>query len=122
MLPIDKTVEGLAGALSLLQRRHEVLVSNVANLETPGYRARELDFGDELKAAFTSQEQAPTPTPQVDPTAPARADGNSVDLDLEKTTAAANAVDYEAVASFTSLTLKMLATAINGSAGQQGGA
>jgi flagellar basal-body rod protein FlgB len=48
-------------------------------------------------------------------------DGNSVDLDAEKTSAAANAVDYEAVASFTTLTLKMLSTAINGSPGQQGG-
>ena len=115
MLPIDKTVEGLAGAMSLLQRLHEVLVSNVANLETPGYRARELDFGDELKAAFTSQEQAPTPTPQVDPTAPARADGNTVDLDLQMAKLGQNGGRYMALAKIMGMRLALLRLAMEGS-------
>ena len=42
-------------------------------------------------------------------------DGNSVDLDHEKTTAAENAVDYEAAATFTTQTISMLMTAITGS-------
>jgi flagellar basal-body rod protein FlgB len=48
-------------------------------------------------------------------------DGNSVDLDQEKVTAAQNAVDYEAAATFTSQTIKMLLTAINGSQSQSNG-
>jgi flagellar basal-body rod protein FlgB len=116
MLPIDKTVEGLAGAMSLLQRRHEVLVSNVANLETPGYRARELDFGDELKAAFANPAQAPAaPTPQVDPTAPARADGNSVDLDLQMAKLGQNGGRYTALAKIMGMRLALLRLAMEGS-------
>src|SRR5206468_8600985 len=48
----DPTIEGLARTLTLHQQRHEVLASNLANVETPGYRARELDFQDVLKEAF----------------------------------------------------------------------
>jgi flagellar basal-body rod protein FlgB len=48
-------------------------------------------------------------------------DGNSVDLDQEKTEAAANAVDYEAAATFASQSIKMLTIAINGSASQSSG-
>lgn len=49
-------------------------------------------------------------------------DGNSVDLNQEKVTAAANAVDYEAATTFTQQTIRMLMTAINGSqSGQSNG-
>lgn len=116
MLPIDRTVQGLAGALSLLQRRHEVLVSNVANLETPGYRARELDFGDELKAAFASREHAPAaPTAEVDATAPARADGNTVDLDLQMAKLGQNGGRYVALAKIMGMRLALLRLAMEGS-------
>ena len=52
----DPTIEGLARTLTLHQRRHEVLTSNLANVETPGYRARELDFQDALREAFARLE------------------------------------------------------------------
>src|SRR5947208_3609509 len=48
----DPTIEGLARTLTLHQQRHAVLASNLANVETPGYRARELDFQDALRQAF----------------------------------------------------------------------
>lgn len=44
-------------------------------------------------------------------------DGNSVDLNREKSEAAANAVQYEAAASFTSQLIKMMNVAIGGAAG-----
>jgi flagellar basal-body rod protein FlgB len=48
-------------------------------------------------------------------------DGNSVDLDQEKVTAADNAVHYEATATFASQTIRMLMIAITGSGSQQAG-
>lgn len=49
-----------AGAVSQIERglvyanrRHEVLVQNIANLETPGYKARDLVFDDVLKPSST---------------------------------------------------------------------
>ena len=46
-------------------------------------------------------------------------DGNSVDLDHEKVAAAENAVQYEAAATFTTQTIRMLMVAITGSGSQQ---
>ncbi len=45
-------IQGLGQALDLYQARHRVLAENVANAETPGYRARDLDFGSALARAF----------------------------------------------------------------------
>lgn len=36
-------------ALGLLSRRQEVLASNIANADTPGYQARDIDFLSNLK-------------------------------------------------------------------------
>jgi len=51
----DPIMQGLAQALTLHQRRHEVLASNLANVETPRYRARELDFAATLRDAFEAR-------------------------------------------------------------------
>jgi flagellar basal-body rod protein FlgB len=46
------TVLGLGKALDLYAARHRILAENVAHAETPGYRAKEMDFGGELDRAF----------------------------------------------------------------------
>jgi flagellar basal-body rod protein FlgB len=46
------TVLGLGRALDLYAARHRILAENVAHAETPGYRAKEMDFGGELDRAF----------------------------------------------------------------------
>ena len=46
-----RVTEGLGTALDLYQARHQVLAENIANSETPGYRARDLQFADQLAAA-----------------------------------------------------------------------
>jgi flagellar basal-body rod protein FlgB len=107
-------VQGLGTALELLQARHRVLAENVANAETPGYRARDLDFQDALGDAFTSASSAvrtsatsaggaPAPTaestagrvvtlePVVDRDAVIKIDRNSVDLDTEMARLSENA-------------------------------
>jgi flagellar basal-body rod protein FlgB len=117
MLPIDRTIEGLANTMTLLQRRHEVLVSNVANLETPGYRAREVDFGAALEEAFTGQtaESGPAaPQTLVDPTAPARADGNTVDLDLQMAKLGQNGGRYVALAKIMGMRIALMRLAMEG--------
>ena len=116
---LDPTLTGLAEALTLHQRRHEVLTSNVANLETPGYRAQELDFATALADAFTGvrSEDTAAPAPQVveDTSAPPRADGNTVDLDLQMAKLGANGGRYVALARILGLRLALLRQAIEGS-------
>jgi flagellar basal-body rod protein FlgB len=78
-------VRGLGEALHLHEARHRVIVENLANVETPGYRARDLEFDDALHMAFERDgERADrAPEPSVDRSAQVKIDGNSVDAELE---------------------------------------
>ncbi|MGZ8257948.1 MAG: flagellar basal body rod protein FlgB, partial [Methylotenera sp.] len=52
------TIPALAETVNFAQSRHAVLAGNVANLNTPGYRVRDLNlpgFQERLKAAFDEQ-------------------------------------------------------------------
>jgi len=115
----DPTTRGLAQALTLHQQRHEVLASNVANVETPGYRAKELDFGAALKEAFAAAEEPEPWLPETrvleDRDAPRRADGNTVDIDMQMAKLGANGGRYVALARILGHRLALLRQAIDGS-------
>lgn len=44
----DSTINTLSSALDIRAERQKVLASNIANQETPGYRAKDIDFASEL--------------------------------------------------------------------------
>jgi flagellar basal-body rod protein FlgB len=143
--PIDTGLEFFRQVLALRAYRQQVLSADLANASTPGFKAVDLDFGAALEAAGAQPSGSNTaanagPVWLVDdkrqftlgtqPDAAARfvkyqadsevtLDGNSVDLDKVKVTAAANAVQYEAAATFTTQAVRMLMTAITGSGSQQ---
>jgi flagellar basal-body rod protein FlgB len=114
-------------ALGLWQRRAEVLANNLANADTPGYLARDVDFRKALAAASGSPDnlplQAGTPgqicaaNQATDalayrvPTQPSM-DGNTVDEQTEQAAFAANGVHYQASLSFITAQIRMLRTAI----------
>ncbi|TMA58053.1 MAG: flagellar basal body rod protein FlgB [Deltaproteobacteria bacterium] len=127
----DPTIEGLARTLTLHQQRHAVLASNLANVETPGYRARELDFQDALRQAFEEtgagagehvEGRAPielestgrAPLVVEDKAAPRRADGNTVDLDMQMAKLNANGTSYLALARILGRRVALLRQAIDG--------
>jgi flagellar basal-body rod protein FlgB len=139
---IDTGLDLFRQVLALRAFRQEILSADIANASTPGYKALDLDFASALGAvAARGQGVTPQPVPRrarlvddprhISPTAdPADVDpqfvkyqdgnevtldGNSVDLDREKVEAAANAVQYEAAATFASQTIRMLMIAITGS-------
>jgi flagellar basal-body rod protein FlgB len=100
------------------QRRQEVLATNLANVETPGFHAGEVDFRTALQRAFDSSaaasgDTAPEPAALVEDTsAPARADGNTVDLDLQMAKLSENAGRYTALARILSTRLALMRAAI----------
>ncbi len=49
-----KTVDLLSDMLALHARRHKVLTSNIANIDTPDYEPRDLDFEKALRAAVSA--------------------------------------------------------------------
>jgi flagellar basal-body rod protein FlgB len=123
-----------ADALRLQAQRTEVLATNLANSDTPNYKARDVDFRAAL-AAVASPGSPGTPLPLATtdarhvgsssngttsaelkyrvPLAPSL-DGNTVDVQLEQAAFAENSVRYQATLSFLSQRFKGLLTAITG--------
>lgn len=114
----DSVMQGLNSALTLHQRRHEVLASNLANVETPRYRAHDLDFGRALSDAFEGHAAGPDGPSHADMvedrSGPPRADGNTVDVDFQMAKLGANGGRYVALARILGLRLALLRQAIEG--------
>jgi flagellar basal-body rod protein FlgB len=114
----DPVIQGLGSALDMFQTRHRVLTENVANAETPGYRARDLDFSSALDQAFeqggSTASDASEPEPVVDPNAAVKIDGNSVELETEMSRLSENALRIVALSQILVRKYNGLITAING--------
>ena len=79
----DVTSVALHSALDGLAARQKAIAHNIANVQTPGYRATRVSFEDSLRAAVDSgRSPAVTPTNQSS-LEPTREDGNNVNLDTE---------------------------------------
>lgn len=110
--------------------RNEVLSSNIANADTPNYKARDLDFAAALKGArFESVDLTRTndlhkaawgtardgaKTLYRVPSQPTL-DGNTVAIDVEQASFAENALQYRASLSFLDGTIRTLRFALKGS-------
>ena len=123
-------------ALSLHAERQKLIASNIANADTPGYKARDIDFRQAMARAagdattsgvHLSTTQAghiggaasadATTSPDLKfrtPLAPAL-DGNTVDAQIEQAAFAENAVRYQATLTFLNAKFRGLLTAIMGS-------
>lgn len=123
-------------ALELQAERGRVLASNIANADTPNYKARDFNFQQALAAATassgarstsalqmvrTNAAHLPASTSAVTATpllyrAPLQSavDGNTVDLDVERANFAENSVRYEGTLRFLNSQIKEMMTAING--------
>lgn len=73
----------LGGYLDLTARRESVVAENLANIDTPGYRTRDVDFATELHRLLDSPEaRRDAPVREV-PGLITRPDGNNVSIDRE---------------------------------------
>jgi flagellar basal-body rod protein FlgB len=76
----------LEKALDVTSQRHKLVVANMANVDTPGYHTKDLDFRSELRraaAAGGSGEENFLPVARSVPGLLERPDGNNVSLDRE---------------------------------------
>lgn len=78
----DVTITALQSMLRGLAERQRVINDNLANVETPGYVAKKVQFEDALLRAVRSGDGHVTPT-VVRSTAPALPNGNNVQIDQE---------------------------------------
>lgn len=105
----------LAKVLDVRSQRHAVIAANIANADTPGYRAAVLRFEDELSKMMpdgkglplTRTDPAHLPHGGLDRLQPSvvyetgavqRIDGNTVDLDAEIVSLSKNQMMYDALA------------------------
>jgi flagellar basal-body rod protein FlgB len=76
----------LEKALDVTSQRHKLVVANMANIDTPGYHAKDLDFRSELRRAVADgpmSEETFLPVARSVPGLLERPDGNNVSLDRE---------------------------------------
>ena len=108
--------------LDVAALRHEAIATNVANVETPGFRRLDIapDFAVQLKAqldAGTLAKSGDGLRPQLaeDQTARSvRPDGNTVEMERELLAMNRNAVEYDYLSEVVSSNLKQLRLAITG--------
>ena len=74
----------LEKVLDVTSQRHKLVVANMANVDTPGYHTKDLDFRSELRRAAGTQEgESLLPVARSVPGLLERPDGNNVSLDRE---------------------------------------
>ena len=113
---IPSQFELLKQSIDALSLRHKVVSQNLANLNTPGYRAKEVIFEEELGKRLRSgrNQSLNEPLVRVDADRSARFDGNTVDLDLEVSALEKNAMLYETYTELLSSKISMMRSAITG--------
>ncbi|MBI4809618.1 MAG: flagellar basal body rod protein FlgB [Nitrosomonadales bacterium] len=120
-------------ALNLRAARQELIASNIANADTPNYKARDIDFTSAMQSALQGSGEAlevartapghlggaagesvtGAPVMYRKPVQPS-ADGNTVDMDVERAQFADNALRYEASVRFISDKAKDVLAALQG--------
>ena len=127
-LNIYKTLDGHARVLGLANQRLQLLADNIANADTPNYKARDIDFKSELQRAERMNVQMNTTNGRHISTSggPNRAeamyrvpdqaslDGNTVDAQKESAAVAETAVRYQATLTFLNQRISGLRRAITG--------
>ncbi len=128
MTAIDKYLAPQAAALTLRQKRMEILSSNIANAATPNFKARDIDFEGAFQQAMTGVDKLTT-TNTIHMTATSGGqnpetlyrmpqslslDGNTVELHVEQLKFAENATRYEASLQFLNDRIRGLRSALRG--------
>ena len=112
---LDAMLQFNANALRLRSERQAVLASNIANADTPNYKAVDFDFAKALRDANDASAKnvvGSKPATLYRQPAQASLDGNSVEMDAERAQFADNTVRYEAALRFLNGQIKTLLEAL----------
>ncbi|WP_193771134.1 flagellar basal body rod protein FlgB [Candidatus Magnetaquicoccus inordinatus] len=120
-----------ANLLDLRQQRQEIITSNVANADTPGYKAKRFEFEDVLKESLPPRDELPMARTTVShlpkryegpvagrlqdvETPIPKGDGNSVNLEQEMAMQSANQLLYNYAAQSLSSQISTMRMMIDG--------
>jgi flagellar basal-body rod protein FlgB len=97
----DTTQLSLEAAMRGSSLRQTLLTDNLANVNTPGYQRKDVDFHATLADAMETGDapEAVAFSPSTDASRTVRADGSGIDADQESAELAKNALEYQALVS-----------------------
>jgi len=104
---LDRIAGQLERYMDLLSARQKLVASNIANVDTPGYRTQDIDFQTEFNRAAGFAPEASEVT-----ALPVKNDGNSVNLDREARLLAENAMRFQVASSLMRSQIRMVRSAI----------
>jgi len=128
-ISLDKAFGLHAQGMLLRAKRAEVIAGNIANADTPGFKAKGMDFQQALAQASQKQQTNMTRTNEkhfdvrmelnnnIDyrvPDQPDTGDGNTVDVQVERNLYLENSLEYQASVQFLNGKIKGLKKAISG--------
>ena len=130
---VDDYLRFHEAALSIRGQRQQMIASNIANADTPNYKARDIDFSAAMNnvlqrnAGQTPSELAKTALQHLDTqgavggspqlyrtTVQGNIDGNTVDMDVERNQFTDNALRYEASLTILNMQIRNMLSAIQG--------
>jgi len=112
MASLEQQISVLSQAMNLRTQRHQVLASNIANADTPHYKARDFSFESAMSNVMAGKPAGGVslartssghqggggsggPSLMYRGNVQAAADGNTVDMDVERSNIAENALQYQ---------------------------
>lgn len=128
-ISFDKALGVHQYTLGVRARRAEVLASNIANADTPGFKARDVDFSQALAQARAGQGLGMAATNEKhyalrtsgeggvmyrNPLQPDTGDGNTVDLQQERSDFMQNSLEYQTSLEFMNSKISGLLKALKG--------
>jgi flagellar basal-body rod protein FlgB len=126
----NQMIQAMDLSMSLASKRQTLIASNLANLDTPGYRTRDFSFEGAMKSALAGQISPSTlaatsprhmqgssngflpPTTDALQPSSERNDGNDVSLDRENMLLARTQINYQTASTFMQVELRKLYTVI----------
>ena len=127
---LDNALSLQQTALGMRAYRQQVLAGNIANADTPNFKAQDFDFATALSDAVAGRSEGGLLAERTDPAhlpgtgssgpvslkyrtpVQSSADGNTVEMDVERAEFSENAIRYEAGITFITHQLKMLGLAV----------
>ncbi|HAS1786304.1 MULTISPECIES: flagellar basal body rod protein FlgB [Enterobacter cloacae complex] len=113
-ITFDKALGVHPQAVALRLSRAELLSANLANVDTPNFQAKDIDFASEMQRSRSSFSFSSAPQEMYRVPYQPSSDGNTVSLNVEQAEFAKNTQDYQMSLAFLNMKFTGLKKAIDG--------
>ncbi|MBX7148451.1 flagellar basal body protein [bacterium] len=114
MNSLPTTLDLMKQALDVRIAEHKVHAANIANLDTPGYKAKETSFEAKLAHTMEGDDKWKVEMRVEDSNRPGRADGNNVSMEQEMSDMTQNSLQYMSTLNILNKHMALVKYAING--------